>query len=214
MFRSSRIWFRVYYYVSSLSVSYFLLILYIAASYFFDQTINLEKNILSAINIVLYLLLFLFVISLIALYLVRCGIYSTKEISQSNGTQKVIISNKFNVGFRDFIMSVLVPLASTFSIQDQPFATFIVLLLIQIITYKFYINSSDVLPNVALSLIGYALFIANDSNDTDGEQYYVFVETSQIDKVIESIQNITPIGNPEQYNNIFVIVRRQNNDHQ
>lgn len=211
LFRSSRKYFRLSYYLSSLAPSFLLLVVYMFLGKLNDanyQFHNIFINIISIDKIVFLILFLALIISFFSLFRVKAIIDSTKDMSNSNGTFSIQITERYNQGFRDFIMSVLVPFASTFSIMDQPIATIVILLLIQFLTYKFYVNSSDIYPNIALAIWGYSVFVGYEKgkNDSVEKKWYVFGKTKAINSLIISKQNATALGDPGFKNNNIAII--------
>lgn len=66
-----------------------------------------------------------------------------KKLTKALGTNSVRISNEYNGGLRDFLLSFIVPAITTFSADENPLTMIIFILLFQFIVYVFYKNSSD-----------------------------------------------------------------------
>lgn len=212
MLRSSRKGFRLSYYISSLLPVYLLLII-------FMFTINIERNnnILyvfdfihdhSHYNLVFCMFFAFFILSLICLLLVKIAIKSTLAYSETLGTEKVRISNKYNSGFREFIFSVILPLMSTFSINDFPVATLVMVIVFQIIIYVFFENSSDLFPNISLVLLKYSFFYVSDNNGKSSLQY-VLGKTSDIDNLIRGKKEVEVVkmGESNLPDNVGVLLK-------
>lgn len=212
MLRSSRKGFRLSYYISSLLPVYFLLII-------FMFTINIERNdnifyvfdIIddhSHYNFVFCTFIVFFILSLICLLFVKRAIKSTLAYKKTLGTKKVSISNKFNSGFREFIFSVILPLMSTFSINDFPVATLVMVIVFQFIIYVFFENSSDLFPNISLVLLKYSFFYVSDNYGKSNLQY-VLGKTSDIDKLISGKKEIEVVkmGESNFPDNVGVLVK-------
>ncbi|USS89855.1 hypothetical protein [Fructilactobacillus cliffordii] len=159
-----------------------------------------NNNHLYIVTIIIFLL---FIISLLCLKRTRCIINNVKKYSNSIGQTTVKISDKYNTGFRDFIMSVLIPIISMFSIIDQPISTLIILLTIQFVTYKFYLLSSDFFPNISLAAISnYSVFIGEYKNRT----VYVFGNTKDINIIINSQHHALDLEYENPNNILFVLI--------
>lgn len=221
MFRSSRKDFRFSYYISSLMISYGLLIIYMLLSKLEDVEYNFSDLIVnwwSPNKIVFGILLILFLFSLFSLKKIQTIILDNKNAAHTLGIYKIKVNEKYNQGFRDFIMSVLVPIISSFSITDHAVSTLVILLLVQYVTYKFYVNSSDIFPNVSLAIWGYSIFIGIEQKDefgrgNYGKTWYVLGKTNEIENIILSDQKMTPFGYPSYINNnIGVILEDTDNE--
>lgn len=167
---------------------------------------------------IVYLIIFsIFCISLLSLLKVRSLIENVKEASSTLGTTKVVIHAKYNNGFREFILSVILPMVSTFSILDLPIATLSIIIIWQVFMYLFYSISSDFLPNIPLALAkGYSIFIAkpvisqgkDQKNKENKGPYYILGKTSEIDGLIYTKQEISFISNTDYVNkNVGVIIK-------
>lgn len=166
---------------------------------------------------VVYSIIFcIFCVSFVSLAVVRHLIKNVKNSSRTLGTTEVVILSKYNNGFREFILSVLLPMVSTFSILDLPVATLSIIVILQVFMYLFYSISSDFLPNIPLALgKGYSIFIATpnksgnngkNSQENNGP-YYVLGKTLEIDNLIYSKQKISFISNTNYVNkNVGVII--------
>lgn len=214
MFRTARPFFKFCYYVSSLFLSYFLIVVYIAITKF-----NIILKIISGrVSICEYLSLYnnqnnmvinCHPIALISILVLLCLIASlgfsfwTKRLINRTilrdyrayntlTPEKFTIGDKYNVGFREFIMSVIIPVISMFSIVEQPIQTFVIIVIIQLITYYFYANSSDIFPNITLVFLGYTLFYGKKVDD--GRNCYVFGLTKEVDSIILSERYVLPLG--------------------
>lgn len=197
MFRETSHRFRISYYLSCLIVPVSLLIVFIiisAAEKVDLKIVDLFQNFLSIKKISFYTLLILLISCFYSLYYVHKVIKDRLRYSNSKSSpQKFKIENTFNPGFRDFLLSCLLPLMSTFSFDDSPLASIAMFYSMLIIMFFFYKNSSDFFPNLPLSIAGYTLFIAKEEVDSQhDEQYsaYVFGKTKNISKTVSSVENI------------------------
>ncbi|AEV95153.1 hypothetical protein PECL_882 [Pediococcus claussenii ATCC BAA-344] len=195
-------------------ISYFLLVVYMFLSKLEDvkyQFSDLTVNVFSPNKIVFCLLLLLLGFSFHSLKKIQNIIKDNKKSSNTLGIVQLEVKAKYNQGFRDFIMSVLVPIISSFSITDHAIATFVVLLIVQFVTYKFYVNSSDIFPNVSLAIWGYSIFIGTETknghcNGDSGKVWYVLGKTDEIESIILSEQKMVPFGEPEYRNNNIGVI--------
>lgn len=197
MFRETSRRFRISYYLSCLIVPVSLLIVFIfisAAEKVDLKILNLFHNFISTKKIAFYTLTILLVACLVSLYYVHRVIKRRVSYSKSQSNpQKFKIENTFNPGFREFLLSCLLPLMSTFSFNDSPLASIAMFYCMLIIMYFFYKNSSDFFPNLPLSIAGYTLFIAKEAIDSQHDSQhsaYVFGKTKNISKTVSSLKNI------------------------
>lgn len=61
---------------------------------------------------------------------------------------------------REFLLSVLVPVLTTISIQGMPLTDFVSILILQILIYFYYANSNEYFPDLSLQLIKYSVINA------------------------------------------------------
>lgn len=169
---------------------------------------------ITSTKIVYLIILSIFCISLLSLVKVRNLIEKVKDASSTLGTTKVIIHSKYNSGFREFILSVILPMVSTFSLLDLPIATLSIIIILQVFMYLFYSISSDFLPNIPLALVnGYSIFIAKPAGGQEKDKkkegpYYILGKTAEIDNLIYTEQEISFISNPDYVNkNVGVIIK-------
>ena len=64
---------------------------------------------------------------------------------------------------------------STFSIDEYPIPTLIMIIIFQLLIYIFFINSSDFFPNISLVALGYSIFIV-ESTEEDSNLRFVLEE--------------------------------------
>lgn len=209
MFRSSRKSFRVYYYISSLLPIYLFIVIFMI-SIRVRTSKELITNIwklTSSYKLVFYIFIFLLLISVFCLFKTWRIIEEPKEYSMTRGTSSVLFKNQYNPGFREFILSVILPMMSTFSIDDYPLPTLVMVLAFQIFIFIFFLNSSDFFPNLSLFVFGYSVFIVDQANSQDSNLKYVFGKTSNIDSIVNNHQQfqVVEIGEPNYNNNVGVI---------
>lgn len=213
MLRSSRKGFKLEYYISSLLPVYFLLIVFMFAIYFervfvclkFKKSFiyNLNKNL--DFNLVFLVFLVFLFISIVCLFRIKYAINDTLKNSKSLGIKDVEIKNSYNSGFREFIFSVILPLMSTFSLNDYPVATLVMVIVFQIIIYFFFVNSSDLFPNISLVLLGYSFFyVSNDYGQSNLQ--YILGQRTDINKLIKGQNKVEVIklGEKQYPDNIGV----------
>lgn len=170
-----------------------------------EQITNFKIN--SNYKLTFYAFIVLLLISVYSLFKTKRIIEETKKHSRALGTTNVLLKDQYNPGFREFILSVILPMMSTFSIDDYPLSTLLMVLFFQLFIYIFFLNSSDFFPNLSLFLFGYSVFIVKKSDKTDSKLKYIFGKTSNIDSIINKDQQfkVIAIGEPEYCNNIGVI---------
>lgn len=218
MFRSTRKLFKFCYYVSSLLPVYFMLLVFIPLAKLDENSYDISFQWhITPTKIVYFIIFITFCISFISLKIVKKLIEDVKESSKTLHVKKVVILSKYNSGFREFILSVILPMVSTFSILELPVATLGVIIILQIFMYLFYSISSDFLPNIPLALgNGYSVFIAKQVKDTrcierkdNKENLLIFGKTKNIDELIYTTQEISFISSPDYNNkNVGVIIRK------
>lgn len=209
MFRSSRKGFQIYYFISSLLPIYLFIIIFMLSIKFKgskEQITNFYK-INSNYKLVFYIFIFLFFVSVCCLFKVKRIIDETKRYSKTLGATSVLFKNKYNPGFREFILSVILPMMSTFSVDDYPFSTLIMVIFFQLFLFIFFLNSSDFFPNLSLFLFGYSVFIVDKTQKSDSKLEYAFGKTRDIDSITNKKQQfkVIEIGEPDFSNNIGVI---------
>lgn len=211
MFRASDKKFIVNFYLSSLLFPYLILLIYILISILQDNKYKLSLNIIMK-SISTELKVAILVIFIAILYFAFClklihgWIKDLNNYSSSLRPQKIYVESKYNEGFRDFIMSVLIPIISTFSITEHPISTLFFLFSLQLIIYFFYKNSSDIFPNISLTIFGYSVFSGINKN----KKCYVFGRTKNIHKIVNSYQKAFFVGDPAYKNkNTMVIVEKE-----
>ncbi len=212
MFWSSRKAFRIYYYMSSLLPVYLLVLIFMTSIKFNISEIDSVRNLLAKLGnitsykVVLYTFMVLLFISFFCLYKVVKIINNTKKYSKTFGKTRVVLKDEYNVGFREFILSVILPMMSTFSIDEYPIPTLIMIIIFQLLIYIFFINSSDFFPNISLVALGYSIFIV-ESTEEDSNLRFVFGRTKNIDDIIKCSKEfeVIEIGESDYSNNIGVI---------
>lgn len=212
MFRSSRRFFKFYYYMSSLLPIYLFIVIFMIAIKFNIKMISNVKHFLGILEmitpykIVLYIFLALVIISLRCLFITRKIITDTKHYSKTFGITKISLKDEYNPGFREFILSFILPMMSTFSIDDNPIPTLLMISIFQLLIYAFFVNSSDFFPNIPLVLLGYSVFIV-DSKTEISRLKFVFGKNKNIDNIVNGDRQFkaVEIGEPDSSNTIGVI---------
>lgn len=188
MFNYSRKTFRLSYFVSSFFPAYFFLLIILFFQHF-DETgslLPLSKS-LTVPKIIFGISVTLFIISIICLTHVMGVLKQTidhssiKQGSERN-KPKADVSGQYNIGLREFLLSVLIPVITTMSIQDSPYTGLVSMILLQTMLYYFYKNSSEILPNLSMQLIGYSVVKAVDIDNC--KEVELFVKTKRIDEVL------------------------------
>lgn len=207
MFRTSSGKFRWLYYMSSLFPTYVFLIIMMI---FYKA----EKNhSFAVIHIfkgdILYIMVFV-VVLLLGGYSLRASIKALRMIkdqtnySSSIGTIKARILPKYNTGYREFFLSFIVPMISTFSIVDNPITTISLVIFFQLISYNFFKNSSDFFPNITLIIFGYSVFEVKSTSCKNLK--YALGKTKDIDKLTFTEVEVVALGSDSSYDNVGVIV--------
>lgn len=195
MFRMTSLRFRVCYYLSSLWISITFFMLYIIMSKF-EENPNLLSNIttVSIGKIIFFTIFVMFIVSTCSLCLFKSFLKkSLKRFKSGSSPNKFRFSAKFNIGFRDFLLSVILPLTFTFSFNELPFTSLSMFILLNVVIYFFYKNSSDFFPNLPLTVLaGYSIVLANEvvtsenGKEALGKTILVFVKTSQVNEVVNT----------------------------
>lgn len=198
------------YFVSSLLPIYALLCIFGFIAKI--EQINWHLKELNSISldykITILILFILIIMSLLSLLCVIRKINNRKEITDPSNKSAFVTEN-YNQGFREFLVSTIIPLAFTFSFIDYPIASLLVLVIIQLTIFEYFQNASDILPNLSLTILGYTLFIAKDGND---KKLFLFGQTKRIDDLIDSeVGYITLEDTDSNIKNIGVIKRRSDN---
>lgn len=195
MFRETSYRFRISYYLSCLIIPVSLLIMFITISSVEKVNLRLDfilKDFFTIKKLTFYTLILLLLICICSLIYVKKVLKQRLKFSRAQ-SHKYKIENTFNPGFRDFLLSCLLPLMSTFSFDDSPLASITMFYFLLIMMFFFYTNSSDFFPNLPLSIAGYTVFIAKEvQTDENIEQHsaYVFGKTKNISNNVYSTQDV------------------------
>ena len=92
---------------------------------------------ITSYKVVMYTFMVLLFISFFCLYKVVKIINNTKKYSKTFGKTRVVLKDEYNVGFREFmfILSVILPMMSKFSIDEYPIQTLIMIIIFQLLIY-------------------------------------------------------------------------------
>ena len=143
MFNYSTACFRIAYFVSSFLPSYtFLLLILIVQHFELTGEILPVTWDISTMGVIFYLTLFLLFLSIYSLIYVKKALKNVLKNSKSRTHKSAYITRNYNVGMREFLLSVLVPIMTTISIQDMPITGFVSMLFLQILIYFYYINTT------------------------------------------------------------------------
>lgn len=203
--------FRISYYLSSFIPSYmFLLIILLVQHYettsnFLPLTLKLTSK-----KVVFILILILFILSCLSLCYVKVVLKNISNNSSSRGIRQGYITRNYNVGMREFLLSVLIPIMTTISVQDSPITGLISMLFLQIILYLFYSNSSEYLPNVSIQLISYSVLIAIDTKDN--REVYIFSKTEKVSDLVNGNTEFVYFGNINKNSQIGLIIEGEENE--
>lgn len=213
MLRTSRLSFKIAYYCSSLLPVYTFLVVFMVILKLETHTtkalISRLFTPLTGYKCVFWLFVVLTILSVFLLFKVKAILEDTLKHSNSLGKNKVSILGTYNSGYREFILSFVLPLISTFSVDDYPWATFIMVILFEIIMYIFFINSSDFFPNIALIVLGYSIFNVKSVDNVNIR--YAFGKTKDIDSLIKTKSNIevVTLGENNFPSNVGVIKTKE-----
>ena len=150
MFLSVNKSFQISYFLSSLLPVYILLIIWLiinAAGCF-------SKNLILTLSILGILCLG----GIICLFEIRRQLRETIGYAKFQGIEKIKINDEYNSGYRDFLLSTLLPLLTSFFLKENPLGGLIMVLLIQSMIYVFFISSSDFFPNISLMCMGISIY--------------------------------------------------------
>ncbi|WP_428958133.1 hypothetical protein [Levilactobacillus brevis] len=204
MFRTTKSVFRNAYYLSSLLVPDGLLLIILLVGYSENNNWNIiDLFMICEFSILFWLCVIMLAISALAAYYVKRVLKETIGASKTLNAKKRHIGTKYNTGFREFLWSIIIPMISTYSIVDSPILSFTMILVLQTLVYFFYINSSDMFPNLALTFLGYSVYICvtEDKND-----FFVFGKRKEIDNIIGKDKEVVPLSSiTDKYNNVGVI---------
>jgi len=183
VFRYSTKWFRISYFISSFLPSYMFLLLILIVQHFelTGEILPLAWNI-SAMKIVFCLAFVLLLLSISCLFYVKNSLENVLKKSKSRTHKSAYITRNYNVGMREFLLSVLVPIMTTISIQDMPITGFVSMLFLQILIYFYYKNSSEYLPNLSLQLIKYS--VVNAIDNKQNRDVYLFTKSAAVSSLI------------------------------
>lgn len=208
MLRSSSEKFKLYYYVSSLFPIHISVLVFIFSSKLENNNCeNLFKVSSTSSKITILIMLLSILVDLYSLVRVIQLLNNQKKLTKALGTNSVRISNEYNGGLRDFLLSFIVPAITTFSADENPLTMIIFILLFQFIVYVFYKNSSDFFPNISLMFMGYSVFKV-DTYDLGGIEY-VFGKTKNIDDIILKKVDVIMIGDKNYPNNVAIILEKK-----
>lgn len=203
--------FRISYYLSSFLLSYlFLLIILLVQHYEITNNFLPLTTKLTSQKIVFILILILFILSCISLYYVKIVLKNISDNSKSRGTRQAYITRHYNVGMREFLLSVLIPIMTTISIQDSPITGLISMLFLQTILYLFYSNSSEYFPNVSTLLISYSVLIAIDTKDN--REVYIFSKNKKVSELVNGNTDFVYFGNITKNSQIGLIIEGEENE--
>lgn len=193
MFRESNKAFRIAYFMSAilpinmtLVVSYLCIYTEISVN---KKQVHILWNGGIGVDIFGLGLLLLFMSGIFAL------IYTNWKVNElyknkGNGVEiNVKLSNRFNTGFSSFVLSMVLPLVSSFSLKNNEVYCMVMIALFEFLIFYFYQHSSDFFANVCLkydvvdgiilegsSIAGYRL--------QKGDTIHVFVKHKELNKLI------------------------------
>lgn len=205
MFNYSTACFRIAYFVSSFLPSYtFLLLILIVQHFELTGEILPVTWDISTMGVIFYLTLFLLFLSIYSLIYVKKALKNVLKNSKSRTHKSAYITRNYNVGMREFLLSVLVPIMTTISIQDMPITGFVSMLFLQILIYFYYINSSEYFPNLSLQLIKYSVVNAVDNERK--RDVYLFAKSDTISSLINGNEDFVYFGKLNKNSEVGITV--------
>lgn len=213
MFRMTSFKFRLYYYLSSLLVSTTIFVLYIGIMKL-EKSPELLNNLTNITNtkVSFIALIVIWIISLFSLIRFKCMLKTSLDFFKSNRSlNKFKLTSTFNFGFRDFLLSVILPLTFTFSFEDAPITSVIMFILLNLTIYFFYKNSSDFFPNLPLAMFpcGYSIVSAVEivsDGQSEPRNALIFIKTNKINALVNTEQYISYLeGTNDTTKNIGIV---------
>ena len=205
MFNYSTACFRIAYFVSSFLPSYtFLLLILIVQHFELTGEILPVTWDISTMGVIFYLTLFLLFLSIYSLIYVKKALKNVLKNSKSRTHKSACITRNYNAGMREFLLSVLVPIMTTISIQDMPITGFVSMLFLQILIYFYYINSSEYFPNLSLQLIKYSVVNAVDNERK--RDVYLFAKSDTISSLINGNEDFVYFGKLNKNSEVGITV--------
>ena len=205
VFNYSTACFRIAYFVSSFLPSYtFLLLILIVQHFELTGEILPVTWDISTMGVIFYLTLFLLFLSIYSLIYVKKALKNVLKNSKSRTHKSAYITRNYNVGMREFLLSVLVPIMTTISIQDMPITGFVSMLFLQILIYFYYINSSEYFPNLSLQLIKYSVVNAVDNERK--RDVYLFAKSDTISSLINGNEDFVYFGKLNKNSEVGITV--------
>ena len=211
VFSNSTAWFRITYFASSFIPSYtFLLLILIVQHFELTGEIMPVTWDISTMKIIFYSTLILLLLSICSLFYVKNALENVLKNSKSRTLRSAYITRNYNVGMREFLLSVLVPIMTTISIQDMPITGFISMLFLQILIYFYYTNSSEYLPNLSLQLIKYSVVNAIDSKQN--RDVYLFAKSDAVSSLINGNKDFVYFGKLNKNSGVGITVGGEENE--
>ncbi|EOH97376.1 hypothetical protein [Enterococcus pallens] len=206
MFNSSKRSFRINYFISSFLPTYIFLLLILIIKHFevSGEILPISYHITST-KVVFFLTVVLLTMSFICLLGIKSSLENILENSKSRGekSRSAYITRNYNIGMREFLLSVLVPVMTTISIEDSPITGFCSMLILQILIYFFYSNSSEYFPNLSLQLIRYS--VINGIDKESNKEIYLFVKTYKISEMINESRQFVYFGKSNKNSEVGII---------
>ncbi len=191
MFRFSNNVFKVSYFISAMLPTYSLFLLIVLTSHIDKFGFQFEN--IYNFTMQKFLLLFSIVLLIsgtICLFIIKQKLRKIIDSSKTKVEREVELTSVVNPGLREFLLGILVPTVSTFSLSDSPVTAIVSFLFFNVILFLFYGQSSDFFPNLGLFLFGYSLI----EGILDGRKILVFVQSKEIKHVLNSKQKVVFMG--------------------
>lgn len=159
---------------------------------------------ISTMKIIFCSTLILLFLSICSLFYVKNALENVLRNSKSRTIRSAYITRNYNVGMREFLLSVLVPIMTTISIQDMPITGFISMLFLQILIYFYYTNSSEYLPNLSLQLIKYS--VVNAIDNKENRDVYLFAKSDAVSSLINGNKDFVYFGKLNKNSGVGITV--------
>ncbi|APZ49907.1 hypothetical protein BW721_09845 [Jeotgalibaca sp. PTS2502] len=208
MFRYSSKSFRVAYFVSSFLPSYsFLLIILVVQHFELSGRLLPITWEISTMKIIFILTFISLVLSFFSLLYIKNAFENVLKNSKSRTHRSAYITRNYNVGMREFLLSVLVPILTTISIQDMPITGYVSMVILQILIFFYYENSSEYFPNLSLQLIRYSVINAIDNKQN--REVYLFTKSDRVSDIINGNQDFVYFGKLNRNSEIGIILEEK-----
>ncbi|WP_156892236.1 hypothetical protein [Jeotgalibaca sp. PTS2502] len=157
---------------------------------------------------IIFILTFIsLVLSFFSLLYIKNAFENVLKNSKSRTHRSAYITRNYNVGMREFLLSVLVPILTTISIQDMPITGYVSMVILQILIFFYYENSSEYFPNLSLQLIRYSVINAIDNKQN--REVYLFTKSDRVSDIINGNQDFVYFGKLNRNSEIGIILEEK-----